>query len=30
MVPQENYDTGNLDLKYAGHYVSRSLLIECN
>ena len=30
MVAQENYNTGNLDLKYAGHYVSRSLLIECN
>ena len=30
MVPQENYDTGNYDFKYAGHYVSRFLLIECN
>ena len=30
MVPQENYNTGNYDFQYAGLYVSRSLLIECN
>ena len=30
MLPNQNYNTGNYDWKYAGVYVSRSLLIECN